>query len=66
MVCIISTLSTLLLLGWGILLGARWLLKTFKNNREKITNFIYDTYNLPETTLQKVKVNYSSVKNNKR
>ena len=66
MVCIISTLSTLLLLGWGILLGAKWLLKTVKNNREKITNFIYDTYNLPETTLQKVKVNYSSVKNNKR
>ena len=66
MFCIISTLSTLLFLGWGALLGAKWLLKTVKNNRERITNFIYDTYNLPETTLQKVKVNYSSVKNNKR
>ena len=66
MVCIISTLSTLLFLGWGALLSAKWLLKTVKNNREKITNFIYDTYNLPETTLQKVKINYGSVKNNKR
>ena len=66
MVCIISTLSTLLFLGWGALLGAKWLLKIVKNNREKITNFIYNTYNLPETTLQKVKVNYYIVKNNKR
>ena len=66
MVCIISTLSTLLFLGWGALLSGKWLLKNVKNNREKITNFIYDTYNLPETTLQKVKVNYISVKNNKR
>ena len=62
MACIISTFSTLILLGWGALLGARWIFKTFSNNRENISNFIYNAYNLPETTFQKVKV---SVNRNK-
>ena len=62
MFCIISTFSILLLLFWGGLLGARWIFKTVRNNRENIRNFIYNAYNLPETTFQKVKV---SVNRNK-
>ena len=62
--CIISTFLTLLLLGWGALLGARWIFKTVRNNRENISNFIYNTYNLPETTFQKVKVSVSRNKFN--
>ena len=64
MTCIISTFLTLLLLGWGALLGARWIFKTVRNNRENIINFIYNTYNLPETTFQKVKVSVSRNKFN--
>ena len=56
MTCIISTFSTLLLLGWGALLGGRWIFKTVRNNRENISNFIYNAYNLPETTFQKVMI----------
>ena len=33
--------------------------KTVRNNRENISNFIYNTYNLPETTFQKFKVSDS-------
>ena len=62
--CIISTFLTPLLLGWGALLGARWIFKTVRNNRENISNFIYNTYNLPETTFQKVKVSVSRNKFN--
>ena len=54
MTCIISIFSTFLFPGWGALLGARWLFKTVRNNRENISNFIYNAYNLPETTFQKV------------
>lgn len=56
MACIISTISTLFLLGWVALLGARWIFKTVSNNRENISNFIYNAYNLPETTFQKVMI----------
>ena len=56
MACIISTFSTLLLLGWGALLGARWIFKTVRNNRENISNFIYNAYNLPETSFHKVMI----------
>ena len=62
MACIISTFSTLLFLGWGALLGARWIFKTVRNNRENISNFIYNAYNLPETTFQKVKVSFKKNK----
>ena len=55
MACIISTFTTLLFLGWGALLGARWIFKTVRNNRENISNSIYNAYNLPETTYQKVR-----------
>ena len=62
MACIKSTFTILLFLGWGALLGGRWILKTVRNNRENISNFINNAYNLPETTFQKVKV---SVNRNK-
>ena len=61
MVCIISTFSTLLFLGYGAFLGARWIFKTVRSNRQKISKTIYNAYNLPETTFQKVKV--SIIKN---
>ena len=64
MACIIYTLSTLLFLGWGALLGARWIFKTIRNNRENISKFIYNTYNLPETIFQKVKVSFKKNKFN--
>ena len=56
MACIISTFSTLRLLGWGVLLVARWIFKIVSNNRVNISNFIYNAYNLPETTFQKVMI----------
>ena len=62
MACIKSTFTTLLFLGWGALLGARWIFKTVRNNRENISNFIYNAYNLPETTFQKVKVSFKKIK----
>ena len=64
MTCIISTFSTLLFLGYGAFLGARWILKTVRNNRENISNFVYNAYNLPETTFQKVKVSVNKNKFN--
>ena len=64
MACFISTLSTLFFLGWGALLGARWIFNTVRNNRENISNFIYNTYNLPETIFQKVKVSFKKNKFN--
>ena len=56
MACIISTFSTLLFLGYGAFLGARWIFKTVRNNRENISNTIYNAYNLPEATYQKIRV----------
>ena len=56
MICIISTFLTLLFPVWGTLLGARWVFKIVSNNKENISNFIYNAYNLPETTFQKVMI----------
>ena len=52
----ISTFATIVFLGCGALLGARLIFKTVRNNWESIGKFISNTYNLPETTFQKVKV----------
>jgi len=60
--CIKSTFTTFLFLGLGALLGASWIFKTVRNNRENISNFIYNAYNLPETTFQKVKVSFKKNK----
>jgi hypothetical protein len=56
MVCIISTFSTLLFIGYGAFLGARWIFKKVRNNRENISSTLYNAYNLPEAAYQKVKV----------
>ena len=65
MACIISTLSTLLFLCWGTLLGARWIFKTVRNNKENIINFYYNAYDLHEYNFQKVKVSVNKNKLNK-
>ena len=59
-----STFTILLFLGWGALLGASWIFKTVRNNRKNISNFIYNAYNLPETTYQKVRVGVNKNKFN--
>jgi hypothetical protein len=56
MVCIISTFSTLLFIGFGAFLGARWIFKAVRNKCVNISSTIYNAYNLPEATYQKVKV----------
>ena len=45
-----------MLLGFGTFLGARWILKKIRNDRENINSTIYNAYNLPEAAYQKVKV----------
>ncbi len=62
MACIKSTFTTLLFLGWRALLGASWIFKTVRNNRENVSNFIFNTYNLPKAPFKKIKV---SVNRNK-
>ncbi|PQM58592.1 MAG: hypothetical protein CML40_09745 [Rhodobacteraceae bacterium] len=57
MICIISTFSTFLLAVYGAVVAVKWLIKTFQNNRENILRIVYNTYNLPETTYQKIKIN---------
>ena len=56
MACIISAFSTFLLLAYGIVVISKWIVKTIQNNRENILRAVYNTYNLPETTYQRVKV----------
>ena len=63
--CILTTLSTLLFLCWGTLLGARWIFKTVRNNRENIINFYYNAYDLPESSSQKLKESVNKNKFNK-
>tara|TARA_B100000674_G_scaffold362691_1_gene305401 strand:+ start:443 stop:616 length:174 start_codon:yes stop_codon:yes gene_type:complete len=52
MMCAITGLSILGLLGWGVFnVGkAAW------QNRSTITRYAYNCYNLPETTYQAVKI----------
>ena len=56
MTCIISVFSTFLLLVYGVVVTSKWIAKNIKNNRENILRAVYNTYNLPETTYQRVKV----------
>jgi len=56
MICIISTFSTFLLAVYGAVVAVKWLIKTFQNNRENILRIVYNTYNLPETTYQRIKI----------
>ena len=45
-----------LLLAYGLVVTSKWLVKTVRNNRENILTAVYKTYNLPETTYQRVKI----------
>ena len=56
MTCIISAFSTFLLLAYGTVVTSKLIVKTIQNNRENILRAVYNTYNLPETTYQRVKV----------
>tara|TARA_Y200000002_G_C22204298_1_gene464629 strand:+ start:218 stop:409 length:192 start_codon:yes stop_codon:yes gene_type:complete len=56
MTCIISAFSAFLLLAYGIVVTSKWIVKTIQNNRDNILRAVYNTYNLPETTYQRVKV----------
>ena len=56
MTCIISAFSTFLLLAYGIVVALKWIVKTIQNNRENILRVVYNTYNLPETTYQRLKL----------
>ena len=38
------------------------IIRSIRNNRENISKFIYNTYNLPETIFQKVKVSFKKNK----
>tara|TARA_B100000575_G_scaffold72640_1_gene56471 strand:+ start:216 stop:386 length:171 start_codon:yes stop_codon:yes gene_type:complete len=50
--CLITGLSILGLLGWGIYAAA----KAAWQNRSTIARYAYNVYNLPETTYQAVKI----------
>ena len=56
MSCIISALSTFLLLAYGVIATSRWIIKTVQNNWDNILRVVYRIYNIPETTFQRVKV----------
>ena len=56
MTCIISAFSTFLLLAYALVVASKWIVKTIQNNRGNILRVVYNTYNLPETTYQRVKV----------
>ena len=49
----------------GTLLGARWIFKTFRNNKENFINFYYNVSDLHESTSQKVEVSVNKNKFNK-
>jgi len=51
-----STFSTFLLTVYGAVVAVKWLIKTVQNNRENILRIVYNTYNLPETTYQRIKI----------
>tara|TARA_A100001011_G_scaffold332594_1_gene359799 strand:+ start:249 stop:440 length:192 start_codon:yes stop_codon:yes gene_type:complete len=55
MACIISAFSTFLFLAYGIVVTSKWIVKTIQNNRDKILRAVYNSYNLPETTYQRIK-----------
>tara|TARA_A100001011_G_scaffold300596_1_gene313957 strand:+ start:51 stop:242 length:192 start_codon:yes stop_codon:yes gene_type:complete len=56
MICVISALSTILLLAYGLVLIALWVVKKIVEKWDKMVRAIHNTFNLPETTYQRVKV----------
>ena len=56
MTCILSAFSAFVLLAYGSVVASKWIVKNIQSNRESILRAVYNTYNLPETTYQRVKV----------
>ena len=56
MKCIISAFPTFLLIAYGVFGTSKWIVKTVQNNWDNILRVVYNSYNLPETTYQRVKV----------
>ena len=55
MFLILPIFKILLFLIYQAFLYARGIFKTFRNNRERNSNTVYDAYNIPECTFQKVR-----------
>ena len=62
MIFILPIFKTLLFLSYKAFLYAILIFKTYRNKRERISNTVYDAYNIPECTFQKVRAR--SNKNN--
>ena len=56
MSCILSAISTFLLLAYGLVVTSKWIVKKVQNNWDNVLRAVYNTYNLPETTYQRVKI----------
>mgnify|MGYP000182509495 FL=1 len=56
MTCILSAFSTFLLLAYGLVVTSKWIIKKVQNNWDNVLRAVYNTYNLPETTYQRVKI----------
>jgi hypothetical protein len=56
MTCILSAFSTFLLLAYGLVVTSKWIVKKVQNNWDNVLRAVYNTYNLPETTYQRVKI----------
>ena len=54
--CVMTSLMFLGMLGYLGFKGAKWIVKTVYQNRNLISNNIYQAYNLPETLYQRVRV----------
>ena len=56
MTCILSAFSTFLLLAYGLVVTSKWIVKKVQNNWDNVLRAVYNTYNPPETTYQRVKI----------
>ena len=50
-----SAFATFLLLAYGVVATSKWIVKTVQKTWDNIIRAVYNTYNLPETTYQRVK-----------
>ena len=55
MILILPTFKTMLFLSSKAFLYVTLIFKTYRNKRERINNTVYDAYNIPECTFQKVR-----------
>ena len=55
MILIFPIFTKLLSIIYRAFLYARQIFKTDRNNRKRISNTVYDAYNIPECTFQKVR-----------